>query len=227
MPLPNHTNRQGSSRQHGAAVRLVHHHLLARRCVFGWLRCPLACGGSIDLGWACVQTSPYDCVCIWSNAPPSPVRLTESPNPTQSIDHHSGRLHQVEYAIEAINNAGTCVGILCKDGIVLAGACGRPHTHTHTCKPTSPYLDRSTHPPHPSPPYPNLQPSGRRPPSCWPRPRPPTRSTKSTATSPPSSQGSPRTPTSSSTRPGARLFPDSVCRVVMRAHLPNFESFGP
>ena len=31
-----------------------------------------------------------------------------------------GRLHQVEYAIEAINNAGTCVGILCADGIVLA-----------------------------------------------------------------------------------------------------------
>lgn len=31
-----------------------------------------------------------------------------------------GRLHQVEYAIEAINNAGTCVGILAIDGIVLA-----------------------------------------------------------------------------------------------------------
>lgn len=31
-----------------------------------------------------------------------------------------GRLHQVEYAIEAINNAGTCVGILAKDGIVMA-----------------------------------------------------------------------------------------------------------
>lgn len=27
---------------------------------------------------------------------------------------------QVEYAIEAINNAGTCVGILAKDGIVMA-----------------------------------------------------------------------------------------------------------
>mmetsp|Transcript_68877 Transcript_68877/g.192399 ORF Transcript_68877/g.192399 Transcript_68877/m.192399 type:complete len:250 (+) Transcript_68877:77-826(+) len=32
-----------------------------------------------------------------------------------------GRLHQVEYAIEAINNAGTAVGILAADGIVLAG----------------------------------------------------------------------------------------------------------
>lgn len=31
-----------------------------------------------------------------------------------------GRLHQVEYAIEAINNASTCVGILAKDGVVLA-----------------------------------------------------------------------------------------------------------
>jgi 20S proteasome subunit alpha 3 len=32
-----------------------------------------------------------------------------------------GRLHQVEYAIEAINNAGTCVGIVCPhgEGIVL------------------------------------------------------------------------------------------------------------
>jgi len=31
-----------------------------------------------------------------------------------------GRLHQVEYAIEAINNAGTCVGLVCPEGIVLA-----------------------------------------------------------------------------------------------------------
>mmetsp|Transcript_12285 Transcript_12285/g.22324 ORF Transcript_12285/g.22324 Transcript_12285/m.22324 type:complete len:257 (+) Transcript_12285:50-820(+) len=31
-----------------------------------------------------------------------------------------GRLHQVEYAIEAINNAGTCVGLKCSDGIILA-----------------------------------------------------------------------------------------------------------
>lgn len=31
-----------------------------------------------------------------------------------------GRLHQVEYAIEAINNAGTCIGIQSIDGIVLA-----------------------------------------------------------------------------------------------------------
>ena len=31
-----------------------------------------------------------------------------------------GRLHQVEYAIEAINNAGTCIALQSTDGIVLA-----------------------------------------------------------------------------------------------------------
>jgi 20S proteasome subunit alpha 3 len=31
-----------------------------------------------------------------------------------------GRLHQVEYAIEAINNAGTCVGLQSSHGVVLA-----------------------------------------------------------------------------------------------------------
>lgn len=31
-----------------------------------------------------------------------------------------GRLYQVEYALEAISHAGTALGILAKDGIVLA-----------------------------------------------------------------------------------------------------------
>ncbi len=30
-----------------------------------------------------------------------------------------GRVHQVEYAIEAINNAGTCIGLASQDGVVL------------------------------------------------------------------------------------------------------------
>lgn len=29
-------------------------------------------------------------------------------------------MYQVEYAMEAISNAGSCVGILAKDGVVLA-----------------------------------------------------------------------------------------------------------
>lgn len=30
-----------------------------------------------------------------------------------------GRLHQVEYAMEAITQAGTCVGVLTPEGVVL------------------------------------------------------------------------------------------------------------
>ena len=32
----------------------------------------------------------------------------------------TGRLYQVEYAMEAIGHAGTCLGIVAKDGILLA-----------------------------------------------------------------------------------------------------------
>ena len=31
-----------------------------------------------------------------------------------------GRLYQVEYAMQAIENAGMCLGVLARDGIVLA-----------------------------------------------------------------------------------------------------------
>lgn len=31
-----------------------------------------------------------------------------------------GRLYQVEYAMEAIGHAGTCLGILANDGVLLA-----------------------------------------------------------------------------------------------------------
>jgi hypothetical protein len=32
-----------------------------------------------------------------------------------------GHLYQVEYAVKAIDNAGAAVGILAKDGVVIAG----------------------------------------------------------------------------------------------------------
>jgi len=32
-------------------------------------------------------------------------------------------LYQVEYAMEAISHAGTCLGILAEDGILLAAEC--------------------------------------------------------------------------------------------------------
>lgn len=32
----------------------------------------------------------------------------------------TGRLYQVEYAMEAIGHAGTCLGILANDGVLLA-----------------------------------------------------------------------------------------------------------
>ena len=35
-----------------------------------------------------------------------------------------GRLFQVEYAMEAIGHAGTCLGILANDGILLAAERG-------------------------------------------------------------------------------------------------------
>ena len=32
----------------------------------------------------------------------------------------TGRLYQVEYAMEAIEHAGTCLGILASDGVLMA-----------------------------------------------------------------------------------------------------------
>jgi 20S proteasome alpha/beta subunit len=39
---------------------------------------------------------------------------------TLNIYIYIGRLYQVEYAMEAISHAGTALGILSKDGVILA-----------------------------------------------------------------------------------------------------------
>lgn len=46
--------------------------------------------------------------------------VVESNNPFFISVWSTGRLYQVEYAMEAISHAGTCLGILAKDGILLA-----------------------------------------------------------------------------------------------------------
>lgn len=51
----------------------------------------------------------------------SPLRADCSrPDPHRSVLLCSGRLYQVEYAMEAIGHAGTCLGILANDGVLLA-----------------------------------------------------------------------------------------------------------
>ena len=53
----------------------------------------------------CIHTHPHQLICflyfyIFSVSP--------------------GRLYQVEYAMEAIGHAGTCLGVLASDGVLLA-----------------------------------------------------------------------------------------------------------
>lgn len=48
------------------------------------------------------------------------LSLPKLANPVFNCNQFVGRLYQVEYAMEAISHAGTCLGILAKDGILLA-----------------------------------------------------------------------------------------------------------
>ena len=56
--------------------------------------------------------------------PSEPCHESTTPRPRPShpkVPHpYLGRLYQVEYAMEAISHAGTCLGIVCTDGVLLA-----------------------------------------------------------------------------------------------------------
>lgn len=54
---------------------------------------------------------------LWFAAPTLQARQYDSQTTTFSPE---GRLFQVEYAIEAINNAAPAVGLLCDEGVVIA-----------------------------------------------------------------------------------------------------------
>jgi hypothetical protein len=59
----------------------------------------------------------FDNFTFWSNV----ATTHNTPLPTMPVVRHpSGRLYQVEYAMEAINHAGTCIGVAAKDGVLLA-----------------------------------------------------------------------------------------------------------
>ncbi|XP_039277467.1 proteasome subunit alpha type-4 isoform X2 [Nilaparvata lugens] len=50
----------------------------------------------------------------------SPLKMARRYDTRTTIFSPEGRLYQVEYAMEAISHAGTCLGILANDGILLA-----------------------------------------------------------------------------------------------------------
>lgn len=75
-----------------------------------------------------------------------------------------GRLYQVEYAMEAISHAGTAIGILASEGIVLAAekksSVRKPSVQTQTVVPNQLTTATPPHLPLPAPTLPAVQASG-------------------------------------------------------------------
>lgn len=62
--------------------------------------------------WVCRHTGAHDHEILMTAWHRYDTRTT--------IFSPEGRLYQVEYAIEAISNAGSAIGVLASDGVVLA-----------------------------------------------------------------------------------------------------------
>ena len=57
---------------------------------------------------------------MWPRGFGAPSDMSRRYDSRTTIFSPEGRLYQVEYAMEAISHAGTAIGILASDGIVLA-----------------------------------------------------------------------------------------------------------
>lgn len=66
-----------------------------------------------------VSSPPYIFVQVCFNVMPFSAFCLH-PHLDSTVLSFAGRLYQVEYAMEAIGHAGTCLGILANDGVLLA-----------------------------------------------------------------------------------------------------------